>query len=597
MNGGVDGPERDEGLTEGLSADDAGAEASIERSEADPHVTEADPQDDVAPTLADDGDASSRPDDGEDGVFLGHTIAGPWKRFFARQLDYVVPSLVALVLAFSVDSTPILWLTALGVIPVLLWIIPEAALLAYLGNTPGKWLMGIGLATSDGSRPLLDYTLRRSVSVVIKGMAVNVPIATLIAHLMSYQALKNRKITSWDAASGFQVVERRRVGALQVSALLVVASVAMFAGSWMVTPSAFGSGVARARAQADRKMDSLREWATLTMTDAGVEMKLVGEPIAPLIAAGTTVSHTLALKEGEGRLALATCDEECIDLDLTVLGPDGTIMAEDFEPDAEPAVLFVAPFAGDFTVELSMHSCITENCLAVLELHNIAGYSFERGGSCFVVSEQGDALTAKHVIEGASAITVTLGDGRIKLAELTEALPDDDVALVHMDARTPAFLRISKARPRLGDPVMTLGFPATDILGSDAKYSEGTIASLNGPGGDPDLFQMSAPIQPGSSGGPVLDRDGAVIGLVTSTAADIAFYEQTGSLPQGVNWATKATRFRDLVPGVQPRTASPRPSDRSNVVEKSRRAVCRIEALIVAREPQASTATSTLPPR
>ena len=100
----------------------------------------------------------------------------------------------------------------------------------------------------------------------------------------------------------------------------------------------------------------------------------------------------------------------------------------------------------------------------------------------------------------------------------------------------------------IGDAVFTLGFPTPDILGKEVKYSEGVINSLSGLQGDSTYFQISVPIQPSNSGGPLVNQDGDVVGIVTSTAAVEFFYKTTGAFPQNVNWAVKGAYTSLLLP-------------------------------------------------
>jgi S1-C subfamily serine protease len=66
--------------------------------------------------------------------------------------------------------------------------------------------------------------------------------------------------------------------------------------------------------------------------------------------------------------------------------------------------------------------------------------------------------------------------------------------------------------------------------------------------GEYSLMQISVPVQPGNSGGPLVDVSGGVIGMVTSTIAVEAFFKETGTLPQNINWAVKADYIIPLVP-------------------------------------------------
>jgi len=153
-----------------------------------------------------------------------------------------------------------------------------------------------------------------------------------------------------------------------------------------------------------------------------------------------------------------------------------------------------------------------------------------------------------------------------------------DLAVLKV-AATPAFLNLAADRSiTLGEQVFTLGFPATSILGDDTKYTEGTISSLSGVLGDASFFQMSVPVQPGNSGGPVVNLGGEVVGVVAATAAVEAFYSSTGALPQNVNWASKIENARVLFDQSK-RIADQRvPVDRAQLIESVNAAVCQVHA-------------------
>ena len=88
-------------------------------------------------------------------------------------------------------------------------------------------------------------------------------------------------------------------------------------------------------------------------------------------------------------------------------------------------------------------------------------------------------------------------------------------------------------------------------------------------------MQISVPIQPGNSGGPVVNQLGEVVGVVTSTAAIEALLSVTGTLPQNVNWAIKADHARPMF-NVQ--TVKSAPASRDDVIKKLRRAICMVKA-------------------
>lgn len=108
-------------------------------------------------------------------------------------------------------------------------------------------------------------------------------------------------------------------------------------------------------------------------------------------------------------------------------------------------------------------------------------------------------------------------------------------------------LCISTNDAQLGDSVFTIGFPAIDLQGTEPKYTDGKISSLSGLRDDPDKYQISVPVQPGNSGGPLVDQSGNVAGVIVARLNDFAALRSMGSLPQNVNYAVKGKLLRDFL--------------------------------------------------
>ena len=119
------------------------------------------------------------------------------------------------------------------------------------------------------------------------------------------------------------------------------------------------------------------------------------------------------------------------------------------------------------------------------------------------------------------------------------------------------------------------GFPVSSVLGESAKYTEGVVSALSGPQDAPNMFQMTIPIQPGNSGGAVVDLNGEVVGIVTSTAAVSNFYASTGTLPQNVNWAIKSEYLALLSPQKQESNSA---TSKEAAIGMAQNAVCKVEA-------------------
>ena len=126
--------------------------------------------------------------------------------------------------------------------------------------------------------------------------------------------------------------------------------------------------------------------------------------------------------------------------------------------------------------------------------------------------------------------------------------------------------------PSLGDTVFTVGYPTPDLLGTDPKYTNGTVSALSGLRGDASFLQISVPIQPGNSGCPLVNEDWDVIGVVVATASAPAFIRVTDSIPQNINWAVKSA-FASVL--FTPPSADVAPAtERDDIIERVQEATC-----------------------
>jgi S1-C subfamily serine protease len=169
-----------------------------------------------------------------------------------------------------------------------------------------------------------------------------------------------------------------------------------------------------------------------------------------------------------------------------------------------------------------------------------------RGGSSsgtgFIVAE-GRALTNSHVVEQCSRIVARNSAGRELPAQVTARDTALDLAVLTLarDAG-PALSFRDPPVVRRGDEVVTYGFPLSGILSSGPTLTRGDISALAGLRDDQNQLQISAPVQRGNSGGPLLDRSGNVVGVVVSKLNAQRVAERTGDIPQNVNFAIKGER-------------------------------------------------------
>ena len=181
-------------------------------------------------------------------------------------------------------------------------------------------------------------------------------------------------------------------------------------------------------------------------------------------------------------------------------------------------------------------------------------------GSGTIVSVDGHVLTAAHVVAGAKSVTVVTvrGTTTATVLRIDEA---NDLAVLKLARGTYAALPVAASRTvRLGQTVATIGFPNIDIQGFSPKVTRGEISSLNGIGDDPRAWQISVPVQTGNSGGPLLDENGNLVGVVVAKLG-MAAARATGDLPQNVSYAVKSAYALVLLePYVDGGAADGRPS-------------------------------------
>lgn len=169
-------------------------------------------------------------------------------------------------------------------------------------------------------------------------------------------------------------------------------------------------------------------------------------------------------------------------------------------------------------------------------------------GTGFAVAKNGTIVTAYHVVSGHENISVKFENGEWLPARLIKYSKSNDIAILAIDKNVNEYLKLTDTKKlKQADRVFTMGYPATNVLGTEPKYTEGYVSSLSGIQDEDSLMQVSVPIQPGNSGGPLVNSKGDVVGLITSTAAVNAFYKFTGSLPQNINWAVKSDYIQLLI--------------------------------------------------
>jgi hypothetical protein len=168
-------------------------------------------------------------------------------------------------------------------------------------------------------------------------------------------------------------------------------------------------------------------------------------------------------------------------------------------------------------------------------------------GTGFFIDDEGRILTNKHVILGCKTVKVT-HRGRTVTSDYVQPDKLQDLALIKADIQPRAVALFRSGRGiRPGDSIYAYGFPLQGLLASGPSITAGNVSNLAGIGDDRSLLQITAPIQQGNSGGPLLDETGNVVGVIVGKLDSLEIAKLTGDIPQNVNFAINATEARKFL--------------------------------------------------
>lgn len=193
-------------------------------------------------------------------------------------------------------------------------------------------------------------------------------------------------------------------------------------------------------------------------------------------------------------------------------------------------------------------------------------------GSGIVVGSGGEIITAAHVVAKCNVIQVQQPLQPLITATVIARDANNDIALLRAAhvLGTPAVIRSTSIRP--GEGVEVVGYPLAGLLSSEPSLTTGVVSATAGISDDIRFLQITAPVQPGNSGGPLLDLSGHLVGIVSSKL-DFRVAGLTGALPENVNFVIKsemATLFLNSF-GVKYQSAAPnRPLATADIVDRAK---------------------------
>lgn len=161
-------------------------------------------------------------------------------------------------------------------------------------------------------------------------------------------------------------------------------------------------------------------------------------------------------------------------------------------------------------------------------------------GTGFAISPKGYLVTCHHVVRDAERVIIHFEGGFLE-AEIVALDPRNDLAILKVENWPGRYLGLaSSSEVTHASEVLAAGFPDPTVLGRNPKISTGIVNALSGVRDDPRFIQISAPVQPGNSGGPLLASSGRVVGVVAAGLNSMDRMTHGGYLPQTVNYAIKA---------------------------------------------------------
>ncbi len=160
-------------------------------------------------------------------------------------------------------------------------------------------------------------------------------------------------------------------------------------------------------------------------------------------------------------------------------------------------------------------------------------------GTGFFITEDGFLITNAHVVEDTSQVRLVTSEGFLA-AKVVKVDAANDLTLLKADGKFSPLPVAPSRGVKLGGTVATVGFPNVGLQGFAPKFARGEIAALSGARDDARYFQISVPVQPGNSGGALVDERGNVVGVVSAKLSAVAALKTSGALPENVKQRLKA---------------------------------------------------------
>lgn len=175
-------------------------------------------------------------------------------------------------------------------------------------------------------------------------------------------------------------------------------------------------------------------------------------------------------------------------------------------------------------------------------------------GSGFYISADGHILTNNHVVQKCSSVRIGGDTEQLHMIGKDEI---NDLALLKSEKKHSDFAAIREESVKQGESIFAFGYPLSGYLSSTGNFTNGVVAATTGPGNNSNLIQVTSPVQPGNSGGPLVDSKGSVVGVIVGKADAIKVAKVTGDIPQNVNFAITVATVKAFLGSYNVETKTP----------------------------------------
>ena len=157
-------------------------------------------------------------------------------------------------------------------------------------------------------------------------------------------------------------------------------------------------------------------------------------------------------------------------------------------------------------------------------------------GSGFFVSNKGHVVSNDHVV-GICEKVKTWEEGKEVIMDILTTDMVNDLGLIKGKFKNTKYLNIKVEGAELGEEIIAFGYPLSRFTSDNVKLTKGIVSALSGPGNNYSQIQIDAAIQPGSSGGPILNMNGQVVGVAVAGLSKKLLAQEADYIPENVNFA------------------------------------------------------------